>query len=40
MFIVNVHLSAGPNADRRLRQVHEALDCVEKETGKVRDKLT
>ncbi|CAK9027471.1 CCR4-Not complex 3'-5'-exoribonuclease subunit Ccr4 (Carbon catabolite repressor protein 4) (Cytoplasmic deadenylase) (Glucose-repressible alcohol dehydrogenase transcriptional effector) [Durusdinium trenchii] len=36
MFIVNVHLSAGPNADRRLRQVHEALDCVEKEIKKLK----
>ena len=31
LFVVNVHLSAGPAADRRLRQVHEALETVEKE---------
>eukprot|EP00927_Polykrikos_kofoidii_P049279 TRINITY_DN4335_c1_g1_i1.p1 TRINITY_DN4335_c1_g1~~TRINITY_DN4335_c1_g1_i1.p1 ORF type:complete len:590 (-),score=84.83 TRINITY_DN4335_c1_g1_i1:419-2188(-) len=31
VFIVNCHLSAGPSADRRLRQVHEALDAVGKE---------
>eukprot|EP00438_Fugacium_kawagutii_P035374 Skav211913 [mRNA] locus=scaffold2993:19094:23535:+ [translate_table: standard] len=30
LFVVNGHLSAGPAADRRLRQVHEALETVEK----------
>jgi len=31
LFIVNAHLSAGPSADRRLRQVQEALDAMVKE---------
>jgi len=31
LFIVNAHLSAGPSADRRLRQVQEALDAIVKE---------
>ena len=35
VFVVNVHLSAGPSADRRLRQVSEALDTVEKEAKKM-----
>lgn len=30
IFIVNVHLSAGQEARRRLRQVHEALDTIRK----------
>eukprot|EP00440_Ansanella_granifera_P046554 gb/GFBE01050418.1/.p1 GENE.gb/GFBE01050418.1/~~gb/GFBE01050418.1/.p1 ORF type:complete len:411 (+),score=91.14 gb/GFBE01050418.1/:1-1233(+) len=35
VFVVNVHLSAGPNADRRLRQVHEAVETVGKEAKKL-----
>ncbi|CAJ1335463.1 unnamed protein product [Effrenium voratum] len=35
VFVVNVHLSAGPNADRRLRQVQEALDVVSKDAKKL-----
>ena len=31
LFVVNAHLTAGPSADRRLRQVHEALETVEKD---------
>lgn len=30
VFVVNCHLSAGPQADRRLRQMHEALDAIRK----------
>lgn len=33
LFVVNAHLTAGPSADRRLRQVHEALETVEKDRG-------
>lgn len=32
---VNGHLSAGHNADRRLRQVHEALDAITKEAKRL-----
>ena len=39
VFLVNLHLSAGANADRRLRQVHEALETVEKEAKKMRLEL-
>ena len=35
IFVINVHLTAGPSADRRLRQMHEALETVEKETKKM-----
>jgi len=35
LFVVNVHLSAGPEADRRLRQMHEALETVAKEAKKM-----
>ena len=35
LFVVNAHLTAGPSADRRLRQVHEALETVEKDRGGV-----
>eukprot|EP00435_Cladocopium_sp_Y103_P029006 s1120_g7.t1 len=31
LFVVNVHLTAGPAADRRLRQATEALEAVEKD---------
>lgn len=33
LFVVNAHLTAGPSADRRLRQVHEALETMEKDGG-------
>ena len=33
--IINVHLSAGPNPDQRLRQIHEALDQTKKELTKL-----
>ena len=36
LFVVNVHLTAGPSADRRLRQMHEALETVEKEAKKLK----
>mmetsp|Transcript_94967 Transcript_94967/g.245294 ORF Transcript_94967/g.245294 Transcript_94967/m.245294 type:complete len:541 (+) Transcript_94967:102-1724(+) len=35
LFLANAHLSAGHNADRRLRQVQEALDAVAKECKKL-----
>ena len=35
LYVVNCHLSAGPEAPRRLRQVHEALDTIRKEAKKV-----
>eukprot|EP00403_Amphidinium_massartii_P041901 CAMPEP_0178450650 /NCGR_PEP_ID=MMETSP0689_2-20121128/43241_1 /TAXON_ID=160604 /ORGANISM="Amphidinium massartii, Strain CS-259" /LENGTH=515 /DNA_ID=CAMNT_0020076137 /DNA_START=52 /DNA_END=1599 /DNA_ORIENTATION=- len=35
IFVVNGHLAAGPNADRRLRQVQEALETVSKECKKL-----
>lgn len=35
LFVVNGHLSAGPQADRRLRQTSEALDTVAKEAKKL-----
>lgn len=35
LFVVNGHLSAGSQADRRLRQVNEALDTVAKEAKKL-----
>jgi endonuclease/exonuclease/phosphatase family metal-dependent hydrolase len=35
VFSINVHLSAGQNADRRLRQAHEALEAVAKECKKL-----
>ena len=34
LFVVNCHLSAGPEARRRLRQVHEALDAIRKARAK------
>lgn len=37
LFVVNAHLTAGPSADRRLRQVHEALETVEKDGGGCHD---
>merc|ERR1719507_452221 len=35
LFVVNGHLSAGPQADRRLRQTSDALDTVAKEAKKL-----
>lgn len=35
LFVVNAHLAAGPSADRRLRQIHEALETVGKDAKKL-----
>eukprot|EP00929_Paragymnodinium_shiwhaense_P103823 TRINITY_DN6760_c0_g1_i1.p1 TRINITY_DN6760_c0_g1~~TRINITY_DN6760_c0_g1_i1.p1 ORF type:complete len:553 (+),score=100.85 TRINITY_DN6760_c0_g1_i1:20-1678(+) len=34
LYVINCHLSAGPSADRRLRQVHEALEQAAKDAKK------
>uniref|UniRef100_A0A7S1HVZ7 Endonuclease/exonuclease/phosphatase domain-containing protein n=1 Tax=Eutreptiella gymnastica TaxID=73025 RepID=A0A7S1HVZ7_9EUGL len=36
LFVVNCHLTAGPEAGRRLRQMHEALDTIRKEQNKAK----
>lgn len=35
IFVCNAHLSAGTNADRRLRQAHEALEAIAKEAKRL-----
>ena len=35
LFVVNCHLTGGPNADKRLRQVHDACEFMRKEINKM-----
>jgi len=38
VFVVNCHLTGGPNPDKRMRQVHDATEYIRKETAKMQPK--